>query len=239
MALQAENAACQPCSRGARRPADIKRAMRVYAVTDDAWLHGRALEDCVAQAIEGGATFVQLREKNMPHQDIVALAKRIAPLCRRADVPFVIDDDVAAAAEAGADGVHVGQEDTACTAARAALGDNAIVGVSVQTLEQALAAQADGADYLGVGAMFGTPTKTDAHLVSKETLAQICAAVDIPVVIIGGIKAENVGDFAGTGFDGAAVVSEIFAASDIRAATEKLASAVDAALIASGKDDAK
>ncbi len=216
--------------RGPWSPRAIRSAMRVYAVTDSAWLRSRALEDCVAQAIEGGATFVQLREKNMSHEDIVALAKRIAPICRLKGVPFVIDDDVAAASEAGADGVHVGQEDMACASARAMLGEDAIVGVSVQTLEQALKAQADGADYLGVGAMFGTVTKTDAHLVSKETLATICAAVDIPVVIIGGIKAENVGEFAGTGFDGAAVVSAIFAADDIVSATRELAKAVDSVL---------
>ena len=219
-----------PCRRGCWTPEAIKSAMRVYAVTDDAWLDGRSLEECVAEALEGGATFVQLREKHMPHEDIVALAKRIALLCKQTRVPFVIDDDVAAAREAGADGVHVGQEDTACFSARSILGDDAVIGVSVQTLDQALKAQAEGADYLGVGAMFDTSTKTDARLVSKETLAAICAAVDIPVVIIGGVKADNVGEFAGTGFDGAAVVSAIFAADDIPAATKRLDAAVSAAL---------
>ena len=220
----------RPSARGAWQPDEIRRSMRVYAVTDSAWLAGRSLSECVADALRGGATFVQLREKGIPHEDMVSLARDILPLCREAGVPFVINDDVAAAREVGADGVHVGQDDMACAEARAALGDDAIIGVSVQTLEQALKAQAEGADYLGVGAMFGTSTKTDAQSVSRETLVAICASVDIPVVIIGGIKAENVGEFVGVDFDGAAVVSAIFAADDIVAATGELVEAVSAVI---------
>ena len=219
----------QPPSRGPWSPQAIRQLMLVYAVTDSAWLHGRTLAQCVQQALAGGATFVQLREKNMPHEDIVALARELAPLCRAAGVPFVVDDDVEAARESGADGVHVGQEDAACSVARELLGEDTIVGVSVETVDQALDAQAAGADYLGVGAMFATSTKPDAAVVSKETLADICAAVDIPVVIIGGVNAETVGAFRGTGFDGAAVVSAIFAADDIERATKDLVEAVQAA----------
>ena len=143
---------------------------------------------------------------------------------------FVVNDDVEAARIAGADGVHVGQDDAACVEAREKLGPDAIVGVSVQTVEQALAAQADGADYLGVGAVFGTPTKPDAADVGADGLAAICAAVDIPVVAIGGLNERTVPALAGTGADGAAVVSAIFAADDIEAAARRLRAAVQAAL---------
>lgn len=217
-------------SRGMWTQEAIKDAMRVYAVTDNAWLNGRTLAECVQKALDGGVTFVQLREKEASTTELVQQARALLPLCRAAGVPFVIDDDVQAAIESGADGVHVGQEDMACAGARAMLGENAIVGVSVQTVEQAMRAQADGADYVGVGAMFATATKTDAVAVSKETLRNICKAIDIPVVIIGGVKASNVGEFAGTGFDGAAVVSGIFAADDIAAASAQLKVAVDKAL---------
>ena len=157
-------------------------------------------------------------------------SRALAPLCRAAGVPFVVNDDVAAARLAGADGVHVGQDDAACADARAELGPDAIVGVSVQTVEQALAAQADGADYLGVGAVFATPTKPDAADVGADGLAAICAAVDIPVVAIGGLNERTVPALAGTGADGAAVVSAIFAADDIEAAARRLRAAVQAAL---------
>lgn len=196
--------------------------MLLYAVTDRAWLNGRTLADCVRQAIEGGATFVQLREKDAPFEEVVALGKELSALCRDAGVPFVIDDDVEAAIACGADGVHVGQEDMACAKARELLGPNAIVGVSAQTVEQALAAQADGADYLGVGALIPTPTKPDAVDVTREELQAICAAVGIPVVGIGGLNARTIPTIAGYGADGAAVVSAIFAADDCLQATREL-----------------
>ena len=141
---------------------NLRRAMALYAVTDRAWLGERTLSACVEEALAGGATFVQLREKDAPQAEVVLRARALAPLCREAGVPFVVNDDVEAARIAGADGVHVGQDDAACVEAREKLGPDAIVGVSVQTVEQALVAQADGADYLGVGAVFGTPTKPDA-----------------------------------------------------------------------------
>ena len=200
----------------------LRESMLLYAVTDRAWLNGRSLVDCVRQAIEGGATFVQLREKTAPFDEAVALGKELAALCREADVPFVIDDDVRAALACGADGVHVGQDDMACAKARELLGPEAIVGVSAQTVEQALKAQADGADYLGVGALIPTPTKPDAVDVTLEELRAICDAVDIPVVGIGGLNVRTIPHVAGYGADGAAVVSAIFATEDCLRATFEL-----------------
>lgn len=198
------------------------RALALYAVTDRTWLHGRSLVACVEDALAGGATFVQLREKEAPCAEIALRARTLIPVCRAAGVPFVVNDDVEAARASGADGVHVGQGDAAVSEARAALGPDAIVGVSAQTVEQALAAQAAGADYLGVGAVFGTPTKPDADDVGITGLTAICAAVDIPVVAIGGLNAQTIPSLAGTGADGAAVVSAIFAADNIEAATKEL-----------------
>lgn len=201
---------------------NLRRAMALYAVTDRAWLGERTLSACVEEALAGGVTFLQLREKNAPRAEIVLRARTLAPLARAAGVPFVVNDDVEAAALVGVDGVHVGLDDAACVDARAALGPDAIVGVSVQTVEQALAAQAAGADYLGVGAVFGTPTKPDAADVGTDGLRAICAAVDIPVVAIGGLNEQTIPALAGTGADGAAVVSAIFAADDIEARTRRV-----------------
>lgn len=204
----------------------LRRAMALYAVTDRAWLDGRTLSECVEEALAGGATFVQLREKDAPQAEVVLRARTLLPLARAAGVPFVINDDVEAARIAGADGVHVGQSDTACVEAREKLGSDALVGVSVQTVEQARLAQDAGADYLGVGAMFGTPTKPDAAEVSLEELRAICAAVDIPVVAIGGLHSATIPALAGSGADGVAVVSAIFAAQDIEADTRRLRAVV-------------
>ena len=201
---------------------NLRRAMALYAVTDRAWLGERTLSACVEEALAGGVTFLQLREKDAPRAEIVLRARTLAPLARAAGVPFVVNDDVEAAALVGVDGVHVGLDDAACVDARAALGPDAIVGVSVQTVEQALAAQAAGADYLGVGAVFGTPTKPDAADVGTDGLRAICAAADIPVVAIGGLNEQTIPALAGTGADGAAVVSAIFAADDIEARTRRV-----------------
>ncbi len=216
-----------------RRRELVRASMRVYAVTDGRWLAGRSLVDVVDQAIWGGATFVQLREKDASHERRVELARQIAPVCARAGVPFVIDDDVECALQVGADGVHVGQSDEPCSRARALLGPDAIVGVSVGTVEQALQAQRSGADYLGVGAIWATATKTDAEVPGIEGLRRICAAVDVPCVAIGGIKRDNVGRLAGTGVDGVAVVSEIFAAADPLAAARGLLGACERAGVGS------
>lgn len=209
--------------RGLWTPADIRRGMLLYAVTDSAWLHGRTLASCVREALAGGATFVQLREKHMSTDELVEEARTILPICREARVPFLIDDDVEAARLVGADGVHVGQSDTACAEARRILGPDAIVGVSAQTVEQAVAAERAGADYLGVGALIPTPTKPDAVDVTPEELARICRAVGIPVVGIGGLHLSTVDILDGTGAAGAAVVSAIFAAEDIERDTRELA----------------
>lgn len=208
----------------------LRDAMRLYAVTDNAWLGGRTLSACVAEALSGGATFVQLRDKHATTEEMTAEARVLLPLCRKAGVPFVINDDVEAARLVEADGVHVGQSDMACENARALLGPDVIVGVSVQTLAEALEAQAAGADYLGVGAMFGTPTKPDAVDVTFDELAAICESVEIPVVAIGGLGESTIASLAGTGVDGAAVVSAIFAADDIEDSTRRLRALVDEAL---------
>lgn len=209
--------------RGPWTPEDIRRGMLLYAVTDSAWLHGRTLASCVREALAGGATFVQLREKHMSTDELVEEAKTILPICREARVPFLIDDDVEAARLVGADGVHVGQSDTACAEARRILGPDAIVGVSAQTVEQAVAAERAGADYLGVGALIPTPTKPDAVDVTPEELSRICRAVKIPVVGIGGLHLSTIDILDGTGAAGAAVVSAIFAAEDIERDTRELA----------------
>ncbi len=209
--------------RGPWTPADIRRGMLLYAVTDSAWLNGRTLASCVREALAGGATFVQLREKHMTTDELVKEARTILPICREARVPFLIDDDVEAARLVGADGVHVGQSDTACAEARRILGPDAIVGVSAQTVEQAVAAEQAGADYLGVGALIPTSTKPDAVDVTPEDLARICRAVRIPVVGIGGLHLSTVDILDGTGAAGAAVVSAIFAAEDIERDTRELA----------------
>lgn len=200
----------------------LRHAMHLYAVTDRSWLNGRTLAQCVSDAITGGVTFVQLREKDAPYQESLELAYELKEICQQAHIPFVIDDDVQLALECGADGVHVGQSDMACADARKALGPQAVVGVSVQTVEQALEAQAQGADYLGVGAVIPTSTKPDAENVTPEVLTAICDAVSIPVVAIGGLNAQTVDVLRGTGVDGAAVVSAVFAAEDCEAAACEL-----------------
>lgn len=194
----------------------------LYAVTDFPANPHRDPVECVRDALRGGATVLQLREKNLDTAGIVALAEKIMPLCREHHACFIINDDVEAARLCGADGVHIGQHDQELTQARAALGPDAIIGVSVQTVEQARLACADSADYLGVGAVFPTATKADADAVSYETLKAICDVSTVPVVAIGGINQDNVSRLAGSGIDGVAVVSAIFNAEDICAACSDL-----------------
>ena len=191
-------------------------------VTDDALREG-LLEDTRA-ALEGGMTYVQMREKGDPmtEDELLTEALALKALCEEYGVPFVIDDDVELAVKCGADGVHVGQSDMACVEARRALGSAKVVGVSAQTVEQAVQAEKDGADYLGVGAVFPTGSKDDADDVSHDTVKAICEAVNIPVIAIGGISKNNVGQLAGLGLDGVAVISAIYASEDIKAATEDL-----------------
>lgn len=198
------------------------KSMLVYAVTDRSWLNGQTLESQVEQAIQGGATFIQIREKQLNDTDFLEQAKKIKKITNQYHVPFVVNDNVSVAIAVDADGVHVGQKDMEAGEVRKKLGQNKIIGVSVQTVEQALSAQKNGADYLGVGAVFSTSTKLDASEVSFETLKQICNAVDIPVVAIGGINAQNILQLKKSGIDGVAVVSAIFAQKDITQATKEL-----------------
>lgn len=199
-----------------------EKSLRLYAVTDRSWLGESTLEHQVEEAIRGGATFVQLREKQLDREAFYQEALSIGKLCRTYRVPFVLDDDVELALESGADGVHIGQSDMALLEARKRLGPEKIIGVSARTLEEALEAEKNGADYLGVGAVFSTSTKLDAVDVSLETLGEICGSVSIPVVAIGGIKAENLPELSGTGIAGVAVVSAIFGALNIREAAARL-----------------
>lgn len=204
--------------------------LRLYAVTDRTWLGKESLEEAVEAALRGGVTILQLREKQAPHEELVKTAMRLKPLCRRYGVPLIINDDVEAALEADADGVHVGQEDMAVAEARRILGPEKIIGASAHNREEALEAQRQGADYLGSGAVFGSSTKKDATTLSREELTAVCRAVSIPVTAIGGITEENCLELAGTGVSGIAVVSALFAAADkeeaaarLRALAEKIA----------------
>ena len=199
-----------------------RQTMRLYAVTDRAWVGRQTLPEQVEAALKGGATCVQLREKELDGAAFLEEARTLAALCRQYGVPLIINDNVEVALASGADGVHVGQDDLTVEQVRRLAGDRLIVGVSAHSVEQALAAQAGGADYLGVGAVFATATKSDAHVLPRETLAEICRAVDIPVVAIGGIGEDNLLQLAGTGVDGAALVSAIFSALDIEGQCRKL-----------------
>lgn len=199
-----------------------KKSLLLYAVTDRSWLGTDTLAKQVEMALKGGATFVQLREKHLDHDAFLSEALEVKALCKKFSVPFVINDNVALAKEIDADGVHVGQSDMETGSVREFLGSGKIVGVSAQTVEQALLAQARGADYLGVGAVFPTGSKDDAEDVGIDTLKAICAAVNIPVIAIGGIGPQNVAKLNGCGISGIAVISAIFAQQDITAATKQL-----------------
>lgn len=189
--------------------------LRLYAVTDRAWVGKLTLPQQVEAALKGGATCVQLREKNLADSSILAEAREISALCKQYRVPFILNDNVALAAQCGADGVHLGQEDMDPAQARRILGPDAIIGVSAHNVAEAKAAVAAGADYLGCGAMFATTTKTNVTALPKETLRAICAAVPVPVVAIGGIRKQNLLSLAHCGEAGVALVSAIFAAEDI------------------------
>lgn len=199
-----------------------KKSLLLYAVTDRTWLNGETLYEQVEKAIKGGATIVQLREKNLDGESFLDEALEIQKLCKKYNIPFIINDNVEISRTINADGVHVGQSDMKAGNVRAILGEDKILGVSAQTVEQALLAEKEGADYLGVGAVFPTGSKADADDVSCETLKAICEAVSIPVVAIGGIGVGNILKLTGTGICGVAVISAIFAADNIQKATAKL-----------------
>ena len=224
-----------------------KKTMLLYAVTDRAWVGRQSLYEQVECALKGGATCVQVREKKLGDEDFLEEAKQIAALCKRYGVPLFINDNVDVAIACGAEGVHVGQEDMAAAKVREKVGNKMMIGVSVHSVEEAKQAVRDGADCLGVGAMFSTSTKTDVDVLpketlkaivlaltngSEETLKAICDAVDIPVVAIGGLNKSNILELSGTGVDGVALVSAIFSAEDIesecrelRALSEKMVNA--------------
>lgn len=201
--------------------------LELYAVTDRHWLGKQTLFDQVKEALDGGATCIQLREKQLDEENFLKEAIEIQKLCKEYHVPFIVNDNVDIAKTMHADGIHVGQSDMEALDVRKELGKDVILGVSAQTVEQAKKAEAHGADYLGVGAVFPTGSKDDADDVSHETLQAICEAVSIPVIAIGGITQDNVKELAGSGIVGIAVISAIFAQKDITQATKDLKQATE------------
>ena len=199
-----------------------KKHMLLYAVTDRAWVGTKSLYEQVKEALENGVTCVQLREKELNESDFLKEAKQISALCKEYKVPFIVNDNVNIAIACKAEGIHIGQEDMELTNVRKLVGEDMIIGVSAHNVEEAIKAQEGGADYIGIGAVFATSTKTDVDVLSFETLRSICEAVDIPTVAIGGIKKDNICKLEGSGIDGVAVVSAIFAAKDIATATKEL-----------------
>ena len=199
-----------------------KHTMLLYAVTDRAWTGRETLRQQVEDALKGGVTCVQLREKELDEETFFKEAVELSALCRSYGVPFIINDNVDIAIRCHADGAHVGQEDMAAADVRARVGDGMIIGVSAHSVEEARQAVAHGADYLGVGAAFATNTKTDAGVLPEGALQAICAAVDVPVVAIGGIHKNNILQLKGSGADGVALVSAIFSAENIEAECREL-----------------
>lgn len=198
------------------------RTFLLYAVTDRTWLKGRTLCQVVEEALKGGVTCVQLREKELDRAAFCAEARALLPLCRQYGVPLIINDDVDVALEVDADGVHLGQDDLDLPHARRRLGPDKLIGVSAHNVEEATLAQEQGADYLGVGAVFGSSTKQDANALPPGMLQKVCAAVDLPVVAIGGVNKDNLPRLAGSGIAGAAIVSGIFAQENVEGAAQEL-----------------
>ncbi len=202
---------------------EIRKAMLLYVVTDQMWLKdGEALGDVVESVLQNGATFLQIREKDLALDAFGAEAERLKTLCAQHGVPFVVNDSIEIALQCDADGVHVGQSDIKGRDIRSLIGVDKILGISAGTVEEAVAAEKAGADYIGVGAIFGTSTKKNARNMTMDRLKEIVSSVAIPVVAIGGISAENILQLCGSGVDGVAVVSAIFAAEDPGKATADL-----------------
>ena len=199
-----------------------KDALSLYGITDRYWLNGRPLIHDVQLALEGGVTMIQLREKNLDEESFYREAIEIKELCKKFHVPFIINDNVELAKKVDADGIHVGQNDMAAQDVRAIIGSDKILGVSTQTVEEALLAQKMGADYLGVGAVFPTGSKDDCWVLSHDLCREICSAVTIPVVAIGGINLGNISKLSGLGFSGISLISAIFGQDDIKSAAMKL-----------------
>lgn len=199
-----------------------KENMILYAVTDRSWLRGKSLSERVEEAIKGGATFIQLREKQISKEDFIKEAEAVKRVTDSYNIPFVINDNVEVALAVNADGVHIGQDDEDLGAVRKNLGPNKIIGVSAHNLKEALKAEENGADYLGVGAVFSTATKKDVINISYEEIKNICSKVKIPVVAIGGISKDNIMELKGRGLSGVAVVSAIFAEENVEAAAKEM-----------------
>jgi len=199
-----------------------KKYMQLYVVTDRAWTGNKTLYEQIKEALENGVTCVQLREKNLDEASFIEEAKKISVLCRQYNTPFIVNDNVNVAIASNADGIHIGQEDMGLKDVREIVGENMIIGISAHTVEEAKFAQENGADYIGIGAVFETSTKNDVDVIPYEKVKSICDAVDIPKVAIGGINAENILKLKGSGIDGVAVVSAIFGAKDIGKATKEL-----------------
>lgn len=199
-----------------------KDLLLLYAVTDRSWTQDQTLYDQIEAALKGGVTIVQLREKNLTEDEFVAEAIRVKELCSRYNVPLIINDNADVALKSGADGVHVGIEDTPVAELRQKVGKDFIIGATAKTVEQAQSAEKAGADYLGVGAVFPSPTKKNAIRITAEKLKEICSSVSVPAVAIGGISLDNVSEIKGCGVNGIAVVSAIFASDDIQKAASEL-----------------
>lgn len=200
----------------------LKEMLLLYAVTDRSWVGIQSLYEQVEDALKGGVTIIQLREKGLDEEEFLREAIQIKELCRKYQVPLIINDNVDVALKSGADGVHVGMEDTPVQEIRQRVGEDFIIGATAKTVEQARAAQQAGADYLGVGAVFPSPTKKNAIRITREQLKEICSSVNIPAVAIGGITYDNMEEVKGTGVAGIAVVSAVFGAEDIMQATAEL-----------------
>ena len=198
------------------------KSLLLYAITDRAWLKGKTVAEAVEEAILGGATCIQLREKNLSDEEFLKTAMDVKAVTDKYNIPLIINDNVDIAVRVGADGAHIGQDDEEIKSAREKLGADKIIGLSAATVEEAVQAEQSGADYIGVGAVFNTLTKLDANTVSFETLKEICNTVKIPVVAIGGISKDNALQLAGTGIEGISVVSAIFAQNDIKTAASEL-----------------
>ena len=200
----------------------LRDSMCLYVVTDRSWLNGRSLESVTEDILDNGATFLQLREKKLDDAKFLEEAMALSGLAKKKEIPFVVNDRVDIALKCNADGVHLGQKDIVNRDVRKEIGADKLLGISVDSVESALAAQEAGADYLGAGTIFATNTKADAELITLETLRDICRAVTIPVVVIGGINEETIGRLEGTGIDGVAVISVLYGAKDIKKATQNM-----------------
>ncbi len=212
-----------------------KNCLRLYAVTDRSWVGRQTLLEQIEAALQGGVTLVQLREKALTEAEFLEEARQVKTLCQRYQVPLIINDNVDVALKSGADGVHVGMEDAPVAEVRKRVGPDFIIGATAKTVQQAQAAQAAGADYMGVGAVYPSPTKQTALGITQEQLKEICAAVSLPAVAIGGITAPRVAELQGSGVQGVAVVSALFAPEDIQAAAQDLRRAVEEMLEGGGE----